>query len=179
MSLLKKSNMTKRNSNKSNKNTIIGFVIVFAIIGLIIWERNSESVEIPKNLGSATSLSASEVLFDFGTISMKNGLATHIFKVTNLGNKDVYIKKTSTSCMCTKAYIKNGNKEKGPFGMEGMGFLAPSNELIKAGESREIKVVYDPNAHGPAGVGFIDRMIYLTDESEKTFQMEIKAVVTP
>lgn len=171
--------MTKQISNGVNKTTIASIAIVVGIIGLIFWGRSGESVEIPMDQGSATSLSASEVLFDFGTISMKKGEAIHIFKVTNSTEKDIFIKKVSTSCMCTKAYVKNENKEKGPFGMEGMGFLAPSNELIKAGESRDIRVVYDPNAHGPAGVGFIDRMVYLTDESNGTFQLEIKAVVTP
>ncbi|MBU6414743.1 hypothetical protein KGQ34_00665, partial [Patescibacteria group bacterium] len=84
-----------------------------------------------------------------------------------------------TSCMCTNAYIESVGREKGPFGMEGMGYVPPANEIIKAGESRGIKVVYDPNAHGPAGVGAIDRLIYLTDGTGGTLQLEIKAEVTP
>ena len=81
--------------------------------------------------------------------------------------------------MCTNAYIVNGGRETGPFGMQGMGFVPPANELIKAGESRDIKVVYDPNAHGPSGVGAIDRYVFLTDEAAGKIQLEIKALVTP
>ena len=63
--------------------------------------------------------------------------------------------------------------------MPGMGYVPPANELIKAGESRTIRVVYNPNAHGPAGVGRIDRFVTLTDEAGGALQLEIKALVTP
>ena len=53
------------------------------------------------------------------------------------------------------------------------------NETIKAGESRIIRAVYDPNAHGPAGVGPIDRFLILTDSSGSKLELEIKAIVTP
>jgi len=121
----------------------------------------------------------SEELFNFGTITMKDGLVDHVFRITNSSDEDIYVKKIHTSCMCTTAYLEDSTGEKGPFGMEGMGYLPPANETIRAGESRNIKVVYDPNAHGPAGVGAIDRFVYLTDASGDTLQFEIKAVVTP
>ena len=81
--------------------------------------------------------------------------------------------------MCTRACIESPNGEKGPFGMEGMGYVPPANETIKAGESIDIKAVYDPNAHGPAGVGFVDRFVILTDANGNEIKLEIKAVVTP
>jgi len=52
------------------------------------------------------------------------------------------------------------------------------NDTIKAGETREIEVVFDPNAHGPAGVGLIERVVRL-EYGEKTLELNIKAVVTP
>ena len=63
--------------------------------------------------------------------------------------------------------------------MPGMGYVPPANETIKAGESRMIRVVYDPNAHGPAGVGRINRFVELVDSSGGTLGLEIKALVTP
>jgi len=110
---------------------------------------------------------------------MKDGLVNHTFTITNSSDKDVFIEKVYTSCMCTTAYLESPSGEKGPFGMEGMGYLPPANEALTAGESRDIKVVYDPNAHGPAGVGSIDRVIYLIDSSGKELQLEIQAIVTP
>ncbi len=164
-----------------NKRTIIiSAFIVLGLVGLMFWGKSNKAVETSQSSGTTiSSLLVSEKLYDFGTISMKNGLANHVFKVTNPSNKDVYVEKINTSCMCTRAYVESASGEKGPFGMEGMGYLPPANEVIKAGESRDIKVVYDPNAHGPAGVGTIDRFIYLTDASGNVLQFEIKAVVTP
>lgn len=163
-----------------NKTTIIGIITAILVLGSIFWIAQPSSQSINEtSSGSATSLRAEEKLFDFGTISMANGKVNHIFKVTNPTDKDVNVKAVSTSCMCTSAYIESPSGEKGPFGMQGMGYLPPADEIIKAGESRDIKVVYDPNAHGPAGVGAIDRLIYLTDESGSALQLEIKAMVTP
>ncbi|MEK7464727.1 MAG: DUF1573 domain-containing protein [Patescibacteria group bacterium] len=161
------------------KTFIIGTITVLGLTGLILWGRSGQTIKTSQYLGTISALTTPETLYDFGTISMKNGLVNHVFKVTNSSDKDIYIKKISTSCMCTSAYVVSAKGAKGPFGMEGMGYLPPANETIRAGESLDVKVVYDPNAHGPAGVGFIDRLVYLADASGKTLQLEIKAVVTP
>ena len=163
----------------NKKIIIIGACIVLALIGLMWWGWSIQAPETSGDSGSVGSLTALEKLYDFGTISMKDGLVNHVFTVTNSSSRDVKIKKISTSCMCTKAYIKGADGEKGPFGMEGMGFLPPANEIIRAGESRDVNVVYDPNAHGPAGVGAIDRFVYLADASGDALRLEIKALVTP
>lgn len=165
-----------------NKKTIIivTIIIVLGILGLMIWGRNNQSPESTQNTGVASVLLASEKLYDFGTISMKAGNVTKEFTVTNPTAQDVTVKMIMTSCMCTSAFIvQSDGSVKGPFGMEGMGYVPPANEIIKAGESRTIRVVFDPNAHGPAGVGKIDRFISLTDASGGALQLEIKALVTP
>jgi len=167
------------------KNTIIVFstaIIVLTAIMLL-------SKPTPKNIDQQTTitpetgrvnlLTVSEKLFDFGTISMKDGKVNHSFKITNPTDKDIFLKKVFTSCMCTNAYIINSNGEKGPFGMEGMSYVPPANETIKTGGSIEINAVFDPNAHGPAGIGPIDRFIVLTDENDNNLELEIKGVVTP
>ena len=163
-----------------NKTITISALIIFSIIGLALWGRSNQAARPSETATDGkSSLVASEALYDFGTISMKNGLADHIFKVTNPTDKDIEVKTVNTSCMCTTAYIESASGEKGPFGMPGMGYVPPANELIKASESRDIKVVYDPNAHGPAGVGSIDRFVDLTLANGGTLRLEIKAVVTP
>ena len=127
-----------------------------------------------------SSLTASETVYDFGIISMKNGDVTKDFTVTNATDKEVLLKTLVTSCMCTRASIVRADgTSKGPFGMPGMGSVPPANESIAPGESRVIRVVYDPNAHGPAGVGQIDRFAYLEDENGGKLQLEIKALVQP
>lgn len=167
----------------NNKTLII--VIVVAIVGLggLIWWGKSVQENNPSVLGttnnSQSSLTTPENFYDFGTISMKNGKVEKIFKVTNSSNQDITVESVLTSCMCTTAYLESPDGEKGPFGMAGMGFVPKANEIIGAGETRDIKVVYDPNAHGPAGVGNIDRSITLTEKNGAKFSLEIKAVVTP
>ena len=131
-------------------------------------------------MGSIIELTASEINFDFGEISMAAGKVSHDFEITNDSSSTIAFEKLFTSCMCTSALIVGvDGSTKGPFRMPGMGYVPPANELIKAGESRTIRVVYDPNAHGPAGVGRIDRFVTLTDDSGVTLEYEIKANVTP
>ena len=126
------------------------------------------------------TLVAKEIFYDFGTISMKNGKVSKLFKINNSTSEDIKLPSLTTSCMCTAAYfIDSDRKKKGPFGMPGMGFVPKLNAIIKAGTSGEIEAVYDPNAHGPAGVGMIDRFIYLEDANNNKLQFEIKANVTP
>ncbi|MEK7072425.1 MAG: DUF1573 domain-containing protein [Patescibacteria group bacterium] len=167
-----------------NTKTLI-IIIALAVIGLggLIWWGKSVQENNPSVLGttnnSQSSLTTSEKVYDFGTISMKNGKVEKIFKVTNSSNQDATIDSVLTSCMCTVAYLESPDGEKGPFGMAGHGLVPKANEIIKAGETRDIKVVYDPNAHGPAGVGNIDRFITLTEKNGAKFYFEITAVVTP
>ena len=172
------------------KNTIIViFVTAVGLLGLMWWGfQNSGNVNSAtantypgqeQQAGAESALVASEKLYDFGTISMSKGNVTYRFGITNPTDKDIVVSEVVTSCMCTAAYIVEGNLKTGPFGMPGMGFAPKANMLVKAGETRNIDVVYDPNAHGPAGVGFIDRFVNLTDTNGGTLQLEIKAVVTP
>lgn len=165
--------------------SILGATLLL-FVGVFVWGAtgNGGTAASVQGASAATTttsaLTASVTFYDFGTISMKNGLVTKEFTVTNPTSKDVFVPTLVTSCMCTKAFIvESDGSTKGPFGMPSMGYVPPADETIKAGESRTIRVVYDPNAHGPAGVGRIDRFITLTDASGGTIQFEIKALVTP
>jgi hypothetical protein len=165
--------------------SIIASVVLIVFIGLFVWGYSGKggtanSVQVTSSNAVKSVLTAQETLYDFGTISMKNGNVTKEFIITNPTGEDITVSTILTSCMCTTAFVvgTDGNI-KGPFGMAGMGYVPPANEIIKAGDNRIIRVVYDPNAHGPAGVGQIDRFVTLTDSSGGTLELEIKALVTP
>jgi len=172
-----------------SKKIIAWTIIIVGVFGLLwftgkskISNSQNEPIQIEnQSINVGQKLVAPETFYDFGTISMKNGKASKIFKVRNETNTDILVPNLSTSCMCTVAYVvESDGSKKGPFGMPGHGgAVSKVNELIKAGESRDIEVVYDPNAHGPAGVGRIDRFVYLEDENGNKLQFEIKANVTP
>ena len=162
-----------------NKTIFTVILITIGFISLMLWARSIQE-PIGLDIGAGSVLSVSEKLYDFGTISMKNGDVVKEFVVTNPTDKDIVVNSLVTSCMCTKAFVVGPNGAiKGPFGMPGMGYAPAINEAIKAGEDRVIRVVYDPNAHGPAGVGRINRYVTLADKSGGKLQLEIKAVVTP
>ena len=171
---------------KSNTVSIVA-VVLLVLVGLFVWgyggkQGTTASVQGANVAGALSSgLTASETFYDFGTISMKNGNVIKEFEVTNPTSQDIAMSTVFTSCMCTTAFIvAPDGGVKGPFGMPGHGgTVPPANETVKAGESRMIRVVYDPNAHGPAGVGQIDRFITLTDAAGGTIELEIKALVTP
>jgi len=167
-----------------NKYAVIGIILgTVIIIGGLIWvgkstiNPNDLSTDLSNQSGS--SLMAQELNFDFGTISMSNGKVGHEFTVTNSSNQPINIRKIYTSCMCTSVNFKFNQKKYGLFGMEGMGGLTSANITMNPGESGIVEAIYDPNAHGPAGVGPVDRFIYIEDKNGSQLQLEIKAVVTP
>src|SRR3989344_6927603 len=140
-----------------NKKAIIGiFTGTIIIIGGLIW-LGQPGVSISDGQSSKNSvpdsLKIEETNFDFGTISMTNGKVSHIFKMTNTGSEPVTMSKLFTSCMCTTVSMVVGNDKFGPFGMPGQGFIPSIKGVIQPNQEAEVEVVFDPSAHGPAGIG--------------------------
>ncbi|MEK9171632.1 MAG: DUF1573 domain-containing protein [Patescibacteria group bacterium] len=168
----------------ANKIIISVLIIILIIVGLLWWGRPAqESVSAnPNSSYSVNALEALETSYDFGKISMAQGKVEKTFEISNADSQDITLERITTSCMCTVVYLETvaGDEEKGPFGMIGHGGAVPkANEIIKPGESRKVRVVFDPNAHGPAGVGIINRVVTLEDGLGRVLEFQIKAVVTP
>lgn len=121
--------------------------------------------------------------YSFGTISQKNGNVETEYTLTNTGNADIFVKKLYSSCMCTKAQIifSDGSKTSlnGMLGHELASDLIV-DKSIKAGETVKIRAVFDPNAHGPEGVGFIKRNVTLETnlKTSPIIQVSFDATVT-
>lgn len=170
-----------------NAKVIIGFILAtFVIIVGLAWYAQPKTqagggVQHPAgNTSTApSSLTSDSMLFDFGTISMAEGKVTHQFKIANSSTFPVSLNKIYTSCMCTATQFTINAKTYGPFGMEGMGGNTSVDVTMGPGETAVVDAIYDPAAHGPAGVGNIDRYISLQDTNGGTLQLEIKALVTP
>lgn len=178
----------------NKKNIILVLLAVVVLGGLMLWGKNNQasapsSQAIRAETGnsqvfsgqdsSSGVLSVSEKLYDFGKIPISGGKVSRVFRINNITGGDIKLESVTTSCMCTEAFIINGSSRKGPFGMPGHSMVPKVNDVIKAGETRDVEVVYDPAAHGPAGVGYVDRFVYLVDSKGNTLELEIKAVVTP
>lgn len=165
-----------------NKNIfIVAALAVAALAGLMWWGSLSQTAGLSTEKPSANGgLVAEESFYDFGQISMAGGKVEKVFRVTNPTDGEIVVTNVETSCMCTAAFIENGSEKIGPFGMPGHGGGRTSvKEVIKAGEAREIRVIFDPNAHGPAGVGPIDRFVQITEGNGEQLVLAIKGMVKP
>lgn len=170
-----------------NKNTlyaILGGAAAIIILVVVIWvaePQGNSTGNQTANAGDAvkvSKISAKEKSFDFGSVSMAAGKVSHIFKIKNSSADSVNIEKLYTSCMCTSATLEIGGDKTGPFGMAGHGFIPKINKALTAGEEANIEVVFDPAAHGPAGVGTIKRSIFVENDGEMV-ELQISANVTP
>ena len=138
------------------------------IAGVIFFTTRSQSTEAQSQETVSTSNSTYTVdknTFSFGTISMKDGTVETFYELTNTGNEDIFVQELFTSCMCTKAQlILADDTQTGLYGMKGHGgqndFYV--GKTIKSGETVKVKAIFDPNAHGPQGVGTIKRNITLS-----------------
>ena len=151
---------------------VIGVFVLAAIFRPVPTERQSAVI-------NSSVLNIDSNSYDFGTVSMAKGEVTHEFKIKNISNNEIKIGKIYTSCMCTAAWFTKGAKQKGPFGMAGHGYVPPVNELLSPNEEAIVKVVFDPAAHGPAGVGPITRLIYIESNGSMIGELEISANVIP
>lgn len=164
-----------------NKKFILIAVVLLGA-GLIFWGKGgsapNSAAPAPQGVTKA-SLSDNIPLFDFGEVSMAKGKVMHAFELTNDADTDLEVQKSLTSCMCTEATLKFPDGENlGPFGMPGHGLTPSVNKSLKPGESLTVEAVFDPAAHGPAGIGPVERQILL-ETSKGRYMMGFRADVTP
>ena len=165
-----------------NQKTIIGILIAAVIVLVFVWagrpiSPDGDTASLVPN--SPSMLVAEEAFFDFGKISMAAGNVSHPFMIKNNGVKDVIVDKIYTSCMCTTAVLKTKEKTFGPYGMLGHGAVSKIDESLKPGEEAVVEVIFDPAAHGPAGLGQTQRAIFIENNSGQPLELRFNAVVTP
>ena len=164
------------------KTTIISIAAIILTIGGIIWiarpDSRDNAISLSTN-GNGTLIVEEANNYDFGTISMAAGNVKHAFKIRNTGNGAVIINKMYTSCMCTTATLMMGNKQYGPYGMPGHGSIPKIGQAINPNEEAIVEVIFDPAAHGPAGVGRIQRTITIENSAGQPVELMFSAVVAP
>lgn len=168
--------------NKKNFVFLVVGIVVLGVIGWIAWPDDKNGVTAGDSADAVVqgALDSDEKAYDFGTISMAAGNVRHTFAIQNKGEGSVAISKVFTSCMCTEATLIRGDVRAGPFGMPGHGSVPSINESLAPGEKAEIEVVFDPAAHGPSGLGRVERVIFIEKAGErKPFELRFVATVTP
>jgi len=159
---------------------LVGVLAILFFAGNIGSQETIGAENGERNKSAATvAFTITPANFDFGNISMKRGNVRQMFTVTNDGDMPITIRKVTTSCMCTEAFIVQDDIRKGPFGMPGHSSVPLVNETVPAKGTLGMEVVYDPAAHGPAGIGRIERAVFIEDENGAVQTLQISATVTP
>ncbi len=163
-----------------SKNVIISIVTGIGLLAGLFWIARPSAPEDSQATPSGNGrLVVSEASFDFGSVSMANGTVHKIVAVKNEGPDAVTIGKISTSCMCTTATFEKDGQRYGPFGMPGHAYIPKINQRLGAGEQANVEIAFDPAAHGPAGVGRVDRSVYLENGAGRPLEIQFTATVTP
>jgi hypothetical protein len=116
---------------------------------------------------------------DLGSISMKAGNVSFGYLIKNTAATPITINRIFTSCMCTNATLVTGKERKGPFGMPGHGGSSTLKTVLAAGEMANLEVVFDPAAHGPSGLGRIERFVTVERSESTTLELHMTVLVRP
>lgn len=155
----------------SEKKVLIGILVAtFLILGgaVMLLGQTSSGTNLEKTAGA--KVETSEASFDFKDINYLGGNVEHSFLIKNIGDKELKIANMSTSCMCTTVYLKTAAGKSPGFGMKGHSASSDWTGNLAPGESGEVVAVFDPTAHGPSGVGPIDRIVSLeTNDPDRPY----------
>ena len=140
----------------------------------------AKTVESTASASSTGALRARETNFNFGSISMAAGKVTHLYGFRTSGAEPIVLGKMYTSCMCTTAaLVKSSGRKFAPVGMPGHTPIPALNETLQPNEEAMVEVVFDPAAHGPAGIGPIDRVVTIENSAGQPLELAFTANVKP
>lgn len=178
---------TAANKHSGNAGLIAGVVLIVVALVVAIFAANPGSksaapaVSAPAVAAAVpgAALRAREARFEFGPISMAGGKVSHRYWFRNESAAPVLVRQVYTSCMCTTATLVKGMRIIGSYGMPGHGPLPAVNETLAPDEAAYVDVVFDPAAHGPAGLGFTERVVTIEPAAGKPLQVGFTAYVKP
>lgn len=150
-------------------SVIVGTIILIG--GLAFWMTKSagggggaDSL-VPNVLAQNLEASPSGYM-ELGDVAYNGGVVSKSFDIKNNSDKDVILRKITTSCMCTTAKFVVNGKESKFYGMEMNGDLNPLiSYMLPAGSSGQVVFDFDPKAHGPEGIGGFQRTVTLFFDS--------------
>lgn len=170
-----------------NAGLIAGVVLIVVALAVAIIAASpgtkSAAPAVSAPAGAAAlpdgALRARETHFDFGPISMAAGKVSHRYLFRNESAAPVLIRQVYTSCMCTTATLVKGMRVIGSYGMPGHGPMPAVNETLAPNEAAYVDVVFDPAAHGPAGLGRTERVVTIEPGAGAPLQVGFTAYVKP
>ncbi len=177
----------KDTTHKKMLYTLIAVTVIVILLGIYVARENAAQPKPDSNqpvaaasaLATAGALVSPDPFFSFGNISMAAGNVSHRFTIENTGGSAITVTKLYTSCMCTTATLITLAGKKGPFGMPGHSPIPGITEVLAQEGRAQVEIVFDPKAHGPAGVGRIERVITVENSTGKPLQLGFVAMVSP
>ncbi len=147
---------------KDLKVLIGSIVFTFVlIIGFALLQAKKPQPEATVNT-AVLGVSATPEFYNLGNVGINGGIVSKEYQIKNTTDKALTLAKIVTSCMCTTAKVKIGDKETRFFGMEMSGDQNPRvNMSLPAGGQAQVTINFDPAAHGPQGIGPFDRIVWL------------------
>ncbi|MEK7509018.1 MAG: DUF1573 domain-containing protein [Patescibacteria group bacterium] len=138
--------------SKTNKILIGLAVLLLAVLTVYGYIK-----AVPGNLNQSGSQPKIEILpltFDFGEVAFGR-VAQTTFKIKNVGQSVLEIRRVTTSCSCTTAKV--------------------SRDKLEPSEEAELDVQYDTAAMGKSshGLGLQERIIYVKTNDPVTPQVEV------
>jgi hypothetical protein len=189
------SSASKTGKRTSHLPLIAGIVLIVSAMAIAIFAAKpglesgapqaapAAGIGVASNAVAATraarALQAREPYFEFGPVSMAAGKVKHRYWLRNESTAPVEIRRIYTSCMCTTATFVKGMRVVGTYGMPGHGPLPDVNETLAPNEAAYIDAVFDPAAHGPAGLGHTERVITVEPAAGEPLQVGFAAEVKP
>jgi len=136
--------------------TIFLIIIGVIILGLTIYGYLKAIPGIEDQKASRSQIEITPNSFDFGNVKYGE-IAEHTFKIKNIGDLVLEIKKVATSCACTTAEVGQMN--------------------LDSQQETELKVIYDTGAmSGSHAKGQQERIIYI--RSNDPINPQIEVVIT-
>ena len=173
--LLKRQQQEEERSRLKKRERIKKMVFIllpiFLIIGGIVWAIVGSSSQ---GISGTPKIEIIPKEYNAGTVSMSDGLVKHIYEVKNIGDGDLKINYMETSCMCTTARLKVGDKEGPEFGMHNNPTFG--SQKIAPGETGFLEVTFDPAFHGPQGTGQVTRAVYLSTDDPQNRKATVRLI---
>lgn len=161
--------------------SLIAVTVIAIGFGVYRSQRSAASPQaLPeKQAAQVGSLAALKPSVELGTVSMAAGKVSFGYLIKNAGTTPLVINRVFTSCMCTSATLVVGSERKGPFGMPGHGLPNATKAPLAPGEIASVQVVFDPAAHGPSGLGRIERTVTLQSAEAPPLELGMGVLVKP
>lgn len=147
---------------------VSGFVVALLVGALFAFTGGQANGQV----------SPDHAFHDFGQVPLEGGLVYARFNLA-IAEEAAVVTDIQTSCMCTKARVVQGEQVSGWFGMTHGGLPQVVSVPLKPGVPAYLEVEMDPAAHGPAGVGAVERGVIVETAGGQELQFVLAANITP